>query len=117
MDVNSIKQSIEKAAKTAVSKSTELLEVTKLKISIADAESEIDRLMRDIGRTIYEAYSKNEEPNEDISETCLMIDAKYAEIEEKQARIIECKNMIACPNCGKGIEKGSDYCSKCGEKL
>lgn len=117
MDVNSIKRTIENAAKSAVSKSTEIFEVTKLKFSISDAESEINRLMCEIGKTIYAAYNNDSEPNEDIAEICSMIDAKYAEIEEKNSLILARKNMITCPNCNHGIESGSDFCSKCGEKL
>lgn len=117
MDFYSVKQKLEQAAKSAVSKSTEIFEISKLRISIAEAESEINRKFQEIGKALYDAYKKNDEPGGDISEACSFIDAKYAEIEEKNAKIFKLRNMTICPNCKSGVEKGAEYCSKCGQKV
>ena len=49
---DNIKETISNAAKTAVNKSNELVEATKLKFAISDAEGEIKKLYEKMGKGI-----------------------------------------------------------------
>ena len=118
MDViNNIKETLSKAKDTVVSKSGEIVEITKLKYSIADMEGDISKLMRAIGEKVYEAYKNGTEPDESINEFCAEISAKYAEIDEKRAKVRALKKEVACKSCGNSVDKDAAFCPKCGEKL
>ncbi len=118
MDViTNIKETLEKAIKTGVDKSNEIVEITKLKYAIADMEGDISKLMREIGESVYEAYKDSKEPDETINESCATISEKYAQIDEMRAKLNELKKLTICPKCGAAMDKDSQFCSKCGEKL
>ena len=118
MDViNNIKDTLGKAKDTVVTKSSEIVEITKLKYSIADIEGEISKLMRAIGEKVYESYKNGTEPDESINEFCSEISAKYAEIDEKRTKLCEIKKEVICKSCGKSVDKDADFCPKCGQKL
>ena len=115
--INSIKDTLGKAKDTVVSKSSEIVEITKLKYSIADTEGDISKLMRAIGEKVYESYKSGTEPDESINGFCAEISEKYAEIDEKRAKLSELKKEVVCKSCGKSVDKDADFCPKCGEKL
>ncbi|MBQ7717802.1 MAG: zinc ribbon domain-containing protein [Clostridia bacterium] len=118
MDViTSIKETLGKAIKTGVDKSNEIVEITKLKFALSDIESDISKLMRDIGESVYEAYKENKEPDEEINANCALIAEKYEQAEEMRAKINELKKLTQCPKCGCAMDKDAQFCSKCGEKL
>lgn len=118
MDViTNIKETFEKAAKTAVTKSNEIIDLTKLKFAISDAETEISKLMREIGKAVYEAYKENAEPDESINVSCATIDEKYEEIEKMRVQMREIKNLRACEQCGSEQDDEALFCSKCGQKF
>ncbi len=81
------------AAKVAGSKSQEMVEVGKLKIQINQIESDIKKLIAEIGELVYNTYTKEEEyPEVQITGLCEAITAKYMEIEETKEKIQEVKN-------------------------
>lgn len=113
---DNIKETISNAAKTAVNKSNELVEATKLKFAISDAENEIKKLYEKMGKGIYDSFKSGEEPSEDLKDTCEQIDKLYESIEELRAKLREYKKVKLCKSCGAEMDIDSSFCSKCGEK-
>lgn len=113
---DNIKETISNAAKTAVNKSNELVEATKLKFAISDAEGEIKKLYEKMGKGIYDSFKSGEEPSEDLKDTCAQIDKLYESLDELKAKLREYKNVKLCANCGAEMDADSAFCSKCGEK-
>lgn len=112
-----LKGKVTHATHTVAKKSTELVEITKLKVAISDTEASINKTMRQMGEALYEAYKTGAESYTSLEENCEEIDAAYARIEELQARISELKNAKVCPNCKKEMEREAAFCSGCGEKF
>ena len=106
-----------KNIKMAMKKSSDLVETTKLKLSVTDTENEIDNIMRKMGELLYEAYKTGGESYSSLEEQCELIDSKYEKIEELTKQISEHKNAKICPNCKKQMEKDASFCSSCGAKF
>ncbi len=106
-----------KAAGKVAKKSGEVFEVSKLTLSIAAANNEIDEEYEKIGKLIYEAYKNDSMQSEDVTVHCALIDSKLAEIEELRGKLNVVKSQRICPNCNAEISKESTFCAKCGEKL
>lgn len=83
----------EKAVSTAQaigSKSQDMVEIGKLKMSISQIEGDIKKLKFEIGELVYDSYSKSQEyPTELIGKINQDITAKFAEIEDLKAKIQE----------------------------
>lgn len=83
----------EKAVSTAQaigSKSQDMVEIGKHKMSIAQIEGDIKKLKFEIGELVYDAHSKSQElPSELIGKINLDITAKFAEIEDIKVKIQE----------------------------
>lgn len=103
-------------AKAAAKKSSELVEVTKLNMSISSEEDKIEKLYLEIGKTIYESYAKGETTSELFAEKCKQIDEYNNNIKEMRNKILELKNEKICPTCREELDRSVNYCSKCGTK-
>ena len=117
MEISDFKETISNVAETVKSKSSEIFEITKIKFALSDAEGEVSKFMREIGRVVYESYKSGEEPGESLNEICEAIDAKYKDIEEMRSKLRGIKNISVCPECGAEVSNESVFCSKCGAKL
>ncbi len=112
-----VKEKINQTTRVVAKKSNDLVELTKLKSAVADAEDTVDKILRQMGEALYEAYKTGADSYTSLEENCEEIDAAYARIEELQSRISELKNAKVCPNCKKEMERDAVFCSSCGEKF
>ncbi|MDD6308248.1 MAG: hypothetical protein PUB07_02690 [Clostridia bacterium] len=112
-----LKNTISKTTQVAIKKSNDLVEITKLKMAVSEAESEVASIFRHIGETLYGAYKTGGESYESLEEQCELIDKKYEKIAELNTRIMEMKNAKSCPDCKKEMEKDAMFCSGCGHKF
>lgn len=104
-------------AQSAAKKSSELVEITKLNVSIGSEEEKIQKLYAKMGKKIYEIFSSGSEVEDIFEEDCEAIKKHQQNIEILKQKIREIKNVKVCPNCGIEINKISVFCSKCGTKL
>ncbi|MCR4693079.1 MAG: zinc ribbon domain-containing protein [Firmicutes bacterium] len=104
-------------AKKAIDKTTTAVDITKLNLAKSDTEGKISKLYTKIGEIIYNRYKEGNEFDSDISEVFVEIDKFKAELDEICEQISSLKNTVACQGCGQQNPKGSQFCSKCGEKL
>ncbi len=83
----------EKAVSTAQaigSKSQDMVEIGKHKMTISQIEGDIKKLKFEIGELVYDAYAKSQEfPVELIGKINQDITAKFAEIEDLKIKIQE----------------------------
>lgn len=89
MDINvdKIKENIDKAAEFTVKKTGEILSITKLKIKKTEIKGKISDAYRELGETIY----KNAKDENDISEKVTFIINK---IDGLVAELSECNEAI-----------------------
>ena len=62
-----LKKTVVKVSKKAADKSTDLVEITKIKFALSEKEGEIDTLYKEIGKAVYDSFNDGENPEEVIS--------------------------------------------------
>lgn len=104
------------AAQAAAKKSSELVEVTKLNMSINSEEDKIQKLYIQIGKGVFDNYVSTGSVADEYRAVCDEIKAHDDTIANLKAKILEVKNMKACTNCGAELERNTIFCAKCGAK-
>ena len=102
---------------TVGKKANELLEQTKLNLSISGVQSEIDKTFREIGQIVFDLYKNGEVFPSEISTKCADVDEKYEKIDELRSDINRIKNIKVCAQCTQISSASNDFCPKCGAKL
>lgn len=105
------------AAEAVGKKAGQLVDVSKLRINLAELNAEISKRYEALGEYIYETC------REQLAEDAEAV-GKMAEIDEliaQQAAVTkelsDKQNKVTCPTCGKQSAVGTRFCSNCGAKL
>lgn len=114
--LNNFTKKFSETAKAAAKKSGDIVEVTKMSMSINSEESKIEEAFEEVGRALYDAYQKGSEVPEEVKEICQKIDEYEENIKELKAKILELKNVKSCPGCGTELPIETAFCPKCGAK-
>lgn len=106
---------IKNSVGSAVKKSGELLEITKMKVAIGDTKNEINAKFAELGRKAYEAQKGGSisDPDGLIYE----IDVLYEVLKSQETKLASLKKQKVCGVCGCLCSTEAAYCSKCGEKF
>ncbi len=107
----------EKLTKVVADKTSNIVDVTKLNISLSDTEKKINKLYASIGEIVYADFANDTQLPEKLTELCEQIAEFKNEADSIRGQIAELKASVACPACGVPNGKESEYCSKCGAKL
>lgn len=105
------------AADFAGKKTSELVEMSKLKLSASSVEKRIDSEYLELGKMVYKAAKENTDCTEYVTEKTAAIDALYDEYAQVQRKINELRKVKRCPECSADNASDAVYCSKCGAKL
>ncbi|MBE7010461.1 MAG: hypothetical protein E7418_03105 [Ruminococcaceae bacterium] len=108
---------LKKTMNTAVKKSGELLEVTKLKMAIAGTQNEVQAEFVKLGELVYLMAKSDDKPSEDAEEIIAHIDTLKEKISELEANVAELTAKKICASCGKICEETAGFCSACGAKF
>jgi DNA repair ATPase RecN len=109
-------EKVTKTAKAAARKSGEIMEITKLNISIGIEEDKISKSYTEIGRLIYQSCDNEGNVPEDIKDFYERIKTSEQNIKNLKQKIRELKNVRVCENYDQEIDDCSIYCPKCGTK-
>lgn len=101
--------------KSAVSKSKEMAEITRLNLEINSNEQEIKELAARIGMQVAEQHLL--EDNEEIAGLSGQIAKLQENIAKNQATIRDIRNINICANCGAEVSRASNFCDKCGSPM
>ena len=101
--------------KSAVSKSKEMAEITKLNMEIKSCEQKIRELSLQVGLNVVERRLLEED--EQIGAMFAQIDGLRETISKDQDMIQAIKNINVCPNCGAEVSRSSNFCDKCGTPM
>ncbi len=107
-----------KAAVSAVGQTAgKLVDISKLRYSAGELNSEISKRFEALGREVYESAKNLDNPPEFIRENVEAIERLYERLETVNEQIAILKNRVKCKNCG--FENGQEavYCNRCGVKL
>lgn len=102
-----------KSAASVVSKKAgEIIDLSKLRISLASLRSELSKQYQALGEAVY-----NNEPAEELDAIKEEISALKQNIEDIENVLANAKNTVTCPACGEKLSKNALYCSTCGTAL
>lgn len=105
------------AANVVGKKAAQLVDISKLRISVADLNNEISKQYESLGRAAYDAQKSGGDLSEEISERAKTIDDLNEQLNAVNEQLAAAREKLVCPNCGQENAQGSVYCSKCGQKL
>lgn len=106
---------LKKFGKNVAQKSSDMVETTKLNMSITQEREKINKLYNEIGAAVYEQYKLGNDLG--LGDKCMQIAEHEAKIEEYQAKILEIKNAMKCPGCGAEVSAETTFCANCGTKI
>ncbi|OMH19753.1 hypothetical protein AC231_18835 [Clostridium pasteurianum] len=107
---------MESNASSAVKKTGEFIEISKLNLDISCEEKKIDVLYAKIGKKIYAQYMKDRFVNNNFIKYCKEIDEIKYKISSIEKKILKVQNKKICPLCGNELTKNAVYCEHCGFK-
>lgn len=108
-------EKINQITKTAVTKSKEVAEITKLNMEINTAEQKIRELAAQIGLIV--ADQKLLAEHEPVAALTAQIEALRETVAKAQGTIRGIKNLDVCPSCGAQVSRTSRFCDKCGHPM
>ena len=107
-----------KSAANAVGKSaTKLYDLSKLKVSAADLNGDINKHFEALGRIVYDGKQNGEDNSALIEDSVKIIKDLYESLAAINQQIDELKNLVKCLKCGFENSLGSNYCNCCGAKI
>ena len=102
---------------TAVKKSGELVEVTKLKMALGDTKNELEAQFKKLGEMVYLA-AKTDEPQEaNAEEIIAKIDELKETLHQQEVSIADLTSKKVCDSCGKTSSEDAAFCASCGKKF
>ena len=110
-----LKEKLTSASKEVSQKVNDTVATTKLQSQINGKEGEIKEAFLAIGKAAFEKFKDDE--NSEFFAKIKEITGLQDEIAGLKDQIDEIKGIVRCPVCGEAVEKGAQFCPKCGAKM
>lgn len=104
-------------AESAGKKTSELVEVTKLRMEAAEVEKDMAATLEGLGRLVYDSRKAGEDVSDLISECVIKVDEQQARLAELQEKIWDYQNVVRCKRCNTVNADDAVFCKKCGSKI
>jgi rRNA maturation endonuclease Nob1 len=118
--LDKVKQGMLESTKAIKEISSEMSEMSKLKVSLAKEKGKLEELYYHLGKAIIHPETASENA-EIIPEDALLIlyeaQAAVKNIKEYESKIEQLKGIVKCSQCGTIFDEDAKFCSKCGSKL
>lgn len=115
--LNDIGRKITKTAKTVTRKSEDIVEITKLNLTIGNEEDKIKRLLYEIGSELYRSYTNGAAFGDLYDGKCNEVKQLEDNIKALKERILLLKGNRICKACSSVVDMDVNFCPNCGEKL
>jgi len=112
-----IGKKVSQGTKILSQKSSEVFEVTKVKLDIAAEKDRINKLYEEIGKAVYENYKAGNPKSPDVTDKCQLIDEIEYKIKKLNQKTVHLKGGSICRDCGEIVNATQQYCHHCGRKL
>lgn len=125
-------EKVQDLVKAASDKTSEMIEISRLRAGIAEDRREITGQEAKLGAVYYELYKNGEVLTPDAVNVCADIDKLQSRLAEKEEALNKINEAIAakkaakesnaceetaCPECGTPNPSGAKFCSECGAKI
>lgn len=106
-------------AQAVAQKSTEVVELSKIKYAIFDLKADIKKLYTEVGHLVYREFEESSEYSSEVMEKCQVIKNKMAKIAALKAQAEAVKNgsEFYCPECGRECGEKDEVCPFCGSDI
>jgi hypothetical protein len=115
--LNDIGRKITATAKTVTRKSEDIVEITKLNLTIGSEEDKIKRMLYEIGSEMYRSYTNGKALGEFYDSRCSEVKQIEDNIKALKERILLLKGNKICKACDSVVDLEVNFCPNCGEKL
>lgn len=105
------------AAQNAVKKSGEMVEITKINLSIKSEEDSLSKIYSEIGKYSFDKFENGNENDSKIIDLCEKIRSHMVSIDAYKEKINQIRNVKICENCGSETLRTNAFCGKCGAKI
>lgn len=99
---------------SAVKKSGELVELTKIKMAVMDTKNAIKTNYEKLGEMAYLAAKGDETPGNDAEELVRSIDELLELLSQQEQKAAELSNKKICSHCNKACSDDTAFCPACG---
>jgi len=118
VDFESVWSKAREVAGVAGQKTNELVEFSKLKVSILQLTSELGELYKKLGSIYYQQKHNGKTTDEaELLELITSINETHAAIAENETRLSELRKAVKCPVCGTENKQDANFCMGCGAKM
>ncbi|MDD3692427.1 MAG: zinc ribbon domain-containing protein [Oscillospiraceae bacterium] len=104
-------------AETAGKKTSDFIEVTKLRLDVAELEREMTAIFEGLGRMVYDAKKSGEDASSLVDDCVERLDECQSQIDDLRRKIDEYRYAVRCKMCGLPNPNDAVYCKKCGAKI
>ena len=104
-------------AETAGKKTSDFIEVARLKVDAAEMEKDIASTLEGLGRLVYESRKSDKDITTLVDDCVMKLDERYAQLRELRLKIDEYRNKVRCASCGAMNPEDAVFCKKCGAKI
>ena len=115
--IDDIGRALKDTGRKTIKKSSILIDSSRINILISSKKNKIDDIYKELGRSYYKKYKKNLSKDSPFKKYFTDIDNLKKEIKELEQELLSVKDEKQCPHCGRFIDKGSNFCNKCGKSL
>ena len=98
-------------------RTAEMIELQKLRVSIASVQSQLAKLFEALGRQAYDDMKGAAVPEAAEQELVAEIDAKKAELSELEHKLATARGQQICEACNAINAGEAAFCNKCGAKF
>jgi len=95
-------------------KTSDFVEVTRMKMRIAEIEKEVAATYEGLGRLVYDAQKSGEDVGDMISACVENIDELQADADALRDQLYAFKHLQKCAACGAVNDEDAAFCNKCG---
>ena len=105
------------AAQTVGKVAGQFVDMSKLRLNLAELNGDINKRYQELGQFIYEAKKAGNADETELAEKIAVLDELYAQFSAVSAQLAALQNKVTCPSCGKQLDVDSMFCNHCGMKL
>lgn len=109
---------VSESMKVISNKSSSMVEISKMNLSIRKREKEIESLLLKIGELVYRQTKLKQSINSgEIDDLVNRIDYLHNEVETLEKLVFKMQDIRACDYCKEVFEKKVSYCPLCGKHI
>lgn len=117
--LNKVRKSMADSTKAIKGLSSDVTEITKLKVTLSKDMATLDSLYYDLGKIFFRDYQddKISDMSSDLITLLEQMDTIHVRIVDGKAKIDSLKGVLKCCNCDYQLEQDINFCPNCGHKV